>query len=153
MSSSNSAKKEVQRLEAAMAVRAPVIVWQLDPVRRVQVAVSVDDPYMTGEHNALKTHCRHRHEFTPENTIITRDGRQCRTCKNEFGSAWQAQQPARVLTPEQKARRNEMERARRRRDREQRELAAMEAEAREVAERFRQHRADNTPLQQAARAI
>ena len=33
-------------------------------------------------HNARKTHCKHGHEFTPENTIITKDGRRnCRTCQ------------------------------------------------------------------------
>lgn len=31
--------------------------------------------------NAIKTHCIHGHEFTPENTYTTRDGRrQCRCC-------------------------------------------------------------------------
>ena len=31
-----------------------------------------------------KTHCDQGHEFTPENTILRRDGsRGCRTCKNE----------------------------------------------------------------------
>lgn len=35
----------------------------------------------------LSTHCKHGHEYTPENTIIRTDGngraRRCRTCKNE----------------------------------------------------------------------
>jgi hypothetical protein len=33
--------------------------------------------------NAIKTHCKHGHEFTPENTYITGKGsRQCKECKN-----------------------------------------------------------------------
>lgn len=31
--------------------------------------------------NAEKTHCKHGHEFTPENTIIRADGRECRACR------------------------------------------------------------------------
>jgi hypothetical protein len=31
--------------------------------------------------NAVKTHCPHDHEYTPENTYVGRDGtRSCRTC-------------------------------------------------------------------------
>ena len=30
------------------------------------------------------THCKHGHEFTPENTRVSKDGhRECKTCKNE----------------------------------------------------------------------
>jgi hypothetical protein len=44
-------------------------------------------------HNALKTHCKRGHEFTPENTrMTTTGGRQCRRCiqdrmgvKNPYG--------------------------------------------------------------------
>lgn len=33
----------------------------------------------------LRTHCRHGHEFTPENTHIERDGsRSCRRCDNAY---------------------------------------------------------------------
>jgi hypothetical protein len=33
--------------------------------------------------NSRKTHCRHGHEFTPENTAIDANGnRQCRACHN-----------------------------------------------------------------------
>ena len=144
----NSTAREVAKLEADMAERPVVIHWRLDPVRRVQVAWYVDDPYMTGGPNGDKTHCRHNHEFTPENTILKSDGaRQCRTCKNQAAAQWHAANPQ-VLTPEQRARKSEQERLRRQR---QRELAAMEDEAYEVAERFRKHRADNTPLLAAAR--
>jgi len=34
-------------------------------------------------HNGRKTHCKNGHEFTPENTKISKSGgRECRTCKN-----------------------------------------------------------------------
>lgn len=37
--------------------------------------------------NARKTHCKHGHEFTPENTLLKRRGdgarRQCRACHRE----------------------------------------------------------------------
>ncbi|ART69929.1 hypothetical protein BTO20_16305 [Mycobacterium dioxanotrophicus] len=33
-------------------------------------------------HNTVKTHCIHRHEYTPENTYLTKDGRRnCLTCR------------------------------------------------------------------------
>jgi hypothetical protein len=32
-------------------------------------------------HNANKTHCKHGHEFTPENTYPQPSGRACRTCR------------------------------------------------------------------------
>lgn len=36
-----------------------------------------------GWHNRNKTHCKHGHAFTPENTFRTSDNRRgCRTCKN-----------------------------------------------------------------------
>lgn len=35
--------------------------------------------------NSLKTHCKHGHEFTPENTYITPKGyRYCRECKRSI---------------------------------------------------------------------
>jgi hypothetical protein len=37
------------------------------------------------------THCKHGHEFTPENTIITKQGwRRCKTCKNLGQQAYMA---------------------------------------------------------------
>ena len=44
------------------------------------------DTVTHGRHrNASKTHCKHGHEFTPENTYIipTSGSRRCRTCKSE----------------------------------------------------------------------
>lgn len=34
----------------------------------------------SGAQNARKTHCKHGHEFTPENTGRQHSGRYCRTC-------------------------------------------------------------------------
>lgn len=43
------------------------------------------EPVTSGENSrrrsATKTHCRHGHEFTQENTHMYRGGRICRTCK------------------------------------------------------------------------
>ena len=30
-----------------------------------------------------KTHCKHGHEFSPENTRVTKQGRQCRACHRQ----------------------------------------------------------------------
>ncbi len=39
--------------------------------------------------NAKKTHCRHGHEFTPQNTRIDRRGkRYCRTCSTEWARGY-----------------------------------------------------------------
>lgn len=45
------------------------------------------DMVRNGNHfNAAKTHCKHGHEFTPENTYIRPSGyRTCRTCMRESG--------------------------------------------------------------------
>lgn len=38
---------------------------------------------------ALKTHCKHGHEFTPENTYLCTNGsRACRTCSRKRTSEW-----------------------------------------------------------------
>lgn len=37
-------------------------------------------PIARGAVNARKTHCIRGHEFTPENTIVVKRGRNCRTC-------------------------------------------------------------------------
>jgi hypothetical protein len=41
--------------------------------------------------NARKTHCKHGHEFTPENTIWSRSrsGRDCRECQKLRSLKWQ----------------------------------------------------------------
>lgn len=52
-----------------------------------------------GEVNAAKTHCPAGHEYTPENTIIDRDGRRCRVCRRE-----QQRQANRVQREKRKSR-------------------------------------------------
>lgn len=37
-----------------------------------------------GEWQKSKTHCKWGHEFTPENTMRTRNGRRCRECNRRF---------------------------------------------------------------------
>lgn len=89
----------------------PVIVWR-KKTNGVLVHVSVYDPHEDAGHNATKTKCKHGHEFTPENTLTTPTGRQCRRCKNDSTARWTANNPQ-VLTPEQRARKSERERLRR----------------------------------------
>lgn len=112
----------------------PVVTWRKKK-GGIWVHTSIKDAHVDSPHNGEKTACYRGHEYTEANTIITRDGRRCRTCKN---------QDRKPLTPEQKERALELKRQRRRQ-------AAMQEEAADVAERFRQHRADNTPLVAAAR--
>lgn len=68
--------------EKALELNPPIIQWRRKN-NGVWVAVSVHDPHMTGIHNREKTACKREYPFTEDNTIITRDGRQCRTCKQE----------------------------------------------------------------------
>lgn len=51
--------------------------------------------------NAVKTHCLHGHEFSPENTIITRRGqRECRTCSISRRQEWSRRaREAKTKTP------------------------------------------------------
>lgn len=85
----NSTGREVANLEEQMLTRPPVIVWRLHPTRRVQVAVSVDDPYQDAihtqqEHNRSKTECTKGHAFDEANTVVYANGwRDCRQCKRE----------------------------------------------------------------------
>jgi hypothetical protein len=74
------------------------------------------DSVQHGTHNmARKTKCKHGHDFTPENTRITADGRRiCRTCIRDRMQAWR--EANREL-----ARQACREAYYRRRDREQRE--------------------------------
>lgn len=53
-----------------------------DHLRQVTISVnSSENTYNPLYLNSLKTHCKHGHEFTLENTFIRKDGRRCRTCK------------------------------------------------------------------------
>jgi len=45
-------------------------------------SANVQDQIKNGRnHNTEKTHCKHGHEFTPENTCTKRGFRQCRACR------------------------------------------------------------------------
>lgn len=45
--------------------------------------------FRTGSANAAKTHCQHSHEFTPENTTVSKRGyRTCRTCHRNYMRDW-----------------------------------------------------------------
>ena len=39
---------------------------------------------------AVLTHCKHGHEFTPQNTIRIPQGRQCRTCRRAIEARYRA---------------------------------------------------------------
>jgi hypothetical protein len=43
-----------------------------------------------GKHNAIKTHCPHGHEYTPENTYSFKGSRFCRTCQAARNKTYQA---------------------------------------------------------------
>lgn len=116
-----------------LATNEPVVTWRKKK-GGIWVHTSIKDTHVDSAHNGEKTACYRGHEYTEANTIITRDGRRCRTCKN---------QDRKPLTPEQKQRALELKRQRRK--------AAMQEQAAEVADRFERHRADNTPLMTAAR--
>ena len=106
----------------------------MEVVTRGENALRGDSPMAK---NARKTHCKHGHEFTPENTILVKLGRQCRSCSREK-SALRSKTPEvravhklyrqrpevkaraaernkiRLQNPDERARRAAAERARRR---------------------------------------
>lgn len=69
--------------------RACVNPDHLEPVtHRVNMLRS---PVVPAAANALKTHCKNGHEFTPENTgkqYGPRGGRLCLTCKRDYQREW-----------------------------------------------------------------
>lgn len=40
-------------------------------------------PNKQGSHMARRTHCKHGHEYTTENTLVSRGIRRCRTCARD----------------------------------------------------------------------
>lgn len=65
--------------------------WHLEPVTdAVNILRGVGPPAM----NAKKTHCVHGHEFTPENTIARKDGRECRACRDRRSREFKARKRA-----------------------------------------------------------
>jgi hypothetical protein len=55
---------------------------------RCAICYRASRPPVTGDTNAAKTKCPQGHDYTPENTITTRDHkRRCRTCTNDRSAA------------------------------------------------------------------
>jgi hypothetical protein len=70
------------QLDHLCRVRACVNPAHLEPVT---LAVNVLRGIGPSAVNARKTHCKRGHEFSPENTHITTDGKRvCRACKREW---------------------------------------------------------------------
>ena len=70
-------------LDHLCRLRCCVNPWHLEPVPHIinvlrGSRVGTESP----SHNRIKTHCPHGHEYTPENTYISKDGRHrdCREC-------------------------------------------------------------------------
>jgi hypothetical protein len=51
--------------------------------------------------NSRKTHCKHGHEFTPENTYVRaeRNGRECRECLRKASREWHRRRAVAALLP------------------------------------------------------
>ena len=64
--------------------RACVNPDHLEPVTRLENIMRGDGPELARKRNLARTHCKHGHEFTPENTYVrSRKGsirRECRKC-------------------------------------------------------------------------
>jgi len=80
-----------------------VLHWDDDPnnnhltnLRYGTRSENLHDRVRNGKHPAAnKTHCKHGHEFTSENTVITRTGhRNCRQCKIRWKRELRARQAA-----------------------------------------------------------
>lgn len=78
-------------------VRACVNPWHLEIVTRHENILRGISPWAK---NARKTHCKHGHEFTPENTLrTTNGGRSCRICKNTYALRHYYDLRRRLLNP------------------------------------------------------
>lgn len=61
---------------------------RLENLRWGTRADNIRDQVRHGTHNnARKTHCKRGHEFTPENTYLRGNRRQCVTCTRQQGAA------------------------------------------------------------------
>lgn len=133
----NTDNVEVRAGDRDLAENPPEITWRLNGhgiwvaasvVETPQARTTVQRPVEPGR----RPRCRRGHQYTVENTYISPAGyRQCRACK---------------LDRQQARRSSKAEVTEALRD-------SMQIEATEVAERFRQHHADNTPLMRSAREI
>lgn len=124
-----------ERLHAALRPDVPAEHIKIDPISKCSFSLYPLDYFALCipchrklDWVELRTHCRHGHEYTPENTHVKSDGsRRCRTChreqarlhnsqpekrqiKNERDSTYRTAHP---MTPEQKARKLELQRQRR----------------------------------------
>lgn len=65
--------------------RACVNPSHLEPVTRTENILRGRGPDVQRARHAAQTHCKHGHEFTPENTRITARGyRRCRECARQL---------------------------------------------------------------------
>ena len=127
LSYDNPYTREADRL---LAENPPQIEWRRKN-NGVWVHVAIDDPHADMKDRAARSMCINDHEYTEDNTHYrSSGGRECLTCKKDRDRQAEARRTER--------RRREV-------------LEQVEDEAREVAERFEKHRADNTPLLAAAR--
>lgn len=67
----------------------------LEPVTNEENILRGDSPYAK---KARQTHCKHGHEFTPENTRIRNGTRGCRECDREHSRRQVAARQARAAT-------------------------------------------------------
>jgi hypothetical protein len=69
-----------------------------DHLRAMTHRENLFDTFTSARRNAEKRHCKHGHEFTPENTIRLRNGwRQCRECKRLSLRAWYKANRERII--------------------------------------------------------
>jgi hypothetical protein len=69
-------------LDHLCRVRHCVNPSHLEPVTRAENILRGDLP------GRMKTHCKHGHELTPENTVRYNGRRSCRTCRLEANRQW-----------------------------------------------------------------
>lgn len=60
--------------------------WHLEPVTAREHIERTPNNFALM--NSQKTHCKHGHEFTPENTYTFRGMRQCKKCHHRLSLEW-----------------------------------------------------------------